>query len=102
MTPQPETGVPSTEDDTLTLLEDVLGVEPVGELGRVRQFGAGVRNVAVAAQHGMVLLVVHHQRQPGQEAPTVTELALPPDFARYLAAGLVAHARHIQTHPTTQ
>lgn len=98
-TPTTHLPEPADETETLALLEDVLGTEPVNDRGRCRNFGAGVHNVAVSYTAEHVCLTVTTERQPGQPARTVTELTMPPTFARYLAANLVAHARHMLTRP---
>ncbi|EMD27389.1 hypothetical protein B0293_26380 [Amycolatopsis azurea DSM 43854] len=58
---------------------------------------ARVTNTAVAGTASMVLLRVS-QSPPGKP-DQAWELAMPPEFARYLAAQLDAQARYIQTAP---
>ncbi|MFF0149639.1 hypothetical protein ATK36_1247 [Amycolatopsis sulphurea] len=77
-------------------LEDGLGIYPLRSIDGVRYGGAGVTNTAVAATSTTVLLRVTQHRHGH---PEVTELEMPPAFARYLAALLDSTARYLHTTP---
>ncbi|WP_410600463.1 hypothetical protein [Amycolatopsis sp. lyj-90] len=94
--------VPSPDSDVwhsaVSTLEDGLGIYPLRSIEGVRFERATVTNTAVSGTASMVLLRVS-QSPPGKP-DRAWELAMPPEFARYLAAQLDAQARYIQTAPS--
>lgn len=77
-------------------LEDGLGIYPLRSIEGVRYEGASVDNTAVAATSSSVLLRVTRHRHG---RPEVSEVEMPPAFARYLAALLDSTARYVQASP---
>ncbi|MCU1685334.1 MAG: hypothetical protein JWQ81_6073 [Amycolatopsis sp.] len=93
--------VPAAESEVwhsaVSTLEDGLAIYPLRSLDGVRFCGATVSNTAVSGTATDVLLrVTESPRGTG----TAWEISMPPEFARYLAALLDAHARYIQSAPT--
>ncbi|WP_181770349.1 hypothetical protein [Amycolatopsis pittospori] len=81
----------------MSTLEDGLAIYPLRSIKGVRFEQATVTNTAVTGTASTVLLRVS-QSPPGKP-DRAWELAMPPEFARYLAAQLDAQARYIQTAP---
>ncbi len=91
--------VPGPDSDVwrsaVSTLEDGLGIYPLRSIEGVRFEQATVTNTAVSGTASLVLLRVS-QSPPGKP-DRAWELAMPAEFARYLAALLDAQARYIQT-----
>lgn len=93
--------VPAPDSDVwhsaVSTLEDGLAIYPLRSIEGVRFERATVTNTAVSGTASTVLLRVS-QSPPGKP-DRAWELAMPAEFARYLAALLDAQARYIQTAP---
>lgn len=76
-----------------------LGIYPTQGMAGVTWCGLAPWNASVLADARSVILKVRLHPPDWAQPGEACELVMPPAFARYTAAGLDAHARHIQTRP---